>query len=263
MYHNISKERKRIARFHLLGRYRTFACALLFIILISFVIDNAFSMAIGTPRVIYQYIIYIVVELLISLLLYVMEAGMLSMHLKRARGEEVNTFMVFSCFSKHADKFILAGFVNLLCMIIPSALTIYASYLISLGNASVETLLAGIGFYLLSIILTMLVQLSLLPFFFLLVEFEHITVGRAFTESFKIMKGHRLQLLYLYCSFLPLFFVSLLSFGIGLLWVYPYLQQTLALFYLEVTGRPASLPEVENPTANENPIDQTHFDQMI
>lgn len=51
-----------------------------------------------------------------------------------------------------------------------------------------------------------------------------------------MMHTHRRRFLYLQLSFLGMFLLAGLSFGIGLLWVQPYLVQTTTLFYLDLKG---------------------------
>ena len=54
------------------------------------------------------------------------------------------------------------------------------------------------------------------------------------------MKGHKLHLIYLYCSFIGMGILELLSIGIGALWIEPYKSQTFANFYLNVTEKTTS-----------------------
>ena len=48
------------------------------------------------------------------------------------------------------------------------------------------------------------------------------------------MKGHKWELFCLQMSFLPLGFLCLLSFGIGNLWLVPYLNMTQTLYFLDL-----------------------------
>ena len=48
------------------------------------------------------------------------------------------------------------------------------------------------------------------------------------------MEGNKLRLLYLRLSFLGFYLLAVLSCGIGLLWLMPYMQQTMVSFYLDV-----------------------------
>lgn len=53
-------------------------------------------------------------------------------------------------------------------------------------------------------------------------------------ESEKMMKGNRLKLFYLNCSFVGWMLLGSLACGIGALWVSPYMQASTAVFYEEL-----------------------------
>ena len=48
------------------------------------------------------------------------------------------------------------------------------------------------------------------------------------------MKGNRKRLFLLELSFLPLMLLCILSFGIGFLWLEPYMQMTYTHFFLDL-----------------------------
>ncbi len=49
-----------------------------------------------------------------------------------------------------------------------------------------------------------------------------------------MMKGHKRRLFRLELSFLPLMLLCVLSFGIGFLWLNPYMQMTYTCFFLDL-----------------------------
>jgi len=49
-----------------------------------------------------------------------------------------------------------------------------------------------------------------------------------------MMKGHKAELFFLGLSFIGWFFLSVLTLGIGFLWLVPYVNTSLALFYKKV-----------------------------
>ena len=53
----------------------------------------------------------------------------------------------------------------------------------------------------------------------------------AIEESMRLMDGHKMDLFILDLSFLGWFLLSILSLGIGLLWLIPYVQAAHAHFY--------------------------------
>ncbi len=52
--------------------------------------------------------------------------------------------------------------------------------------------------------------------------------------SKKMMYGHKMRLFELFFSFIGWFFLSILSFGIGFLWLVPYFRTAFAEFYIEI-----------------------------
>jgi uncharacterized membrane protein len=46
-----------------------------------------------------------------------------------------------------------------------------------------------------------------------------------------MIKGHKMHLLKLYLSFIPLYFLGVLSFGIDGMWVISYSKAAVAAFY--------------------------------
>ena len=78
---------------------------------------------------------------------------------------------------------------------------------------------------------------SVIPWFiqayYLLLDFPQYNAMELMKLSFRIMKGHKWELFCLQMSFLPLGFLCLLSFGIGSLWLVPYMNMTQTLYFLD------------------------------
>ena len=73
---------------------------------------------------------------------------------------------------------------------------------------------------------------SLTPF--IVKDNPQLLPNEAINLSMKMMKGHKFDLFYLYLSFIGWIFLAILTLGIGLLWVIPYMQTSMAAFYLDV-----------------------------
>ena len=73
---------------------------------------------------------------------------------------------------------------------------------------------------------------SLTPF--IVKDNPQLLPNEAINLSMKMMKGHKFDLFYLYLSFIGWIFLALLTLGVGLLWVIPYMQTSMAAFYLDV-----------------------------
>jgi len=76
--------------------------------------------------------------------------------------------------------------------------------------------------------------LGLSQSYFLLLDFPKHSAPEILRMSFKVMKGRKMRLFLLELSFLPLILLGILSFGLGDLWITPFLNMTLALFFLDI-----------------------------
>ena len=77
-------------------------------------------------------------------------------------------------------------------------------------------------------------DISLKMTFYILVDFPELGAFEALKSSWEKMNGHRMRLFMLELSFIPYILLALLSFGLGILWVYPYIQESIAQFYLDL-----------------------------
>ncbi len=70
--------------------------------------------------------------------------------------------------------------------------------------------------------------------FYILADDPNLDGATALAQSKKMMYGHRLQLFYLCCHFIGWFLLSICTLGILLLWVGPYFQTAMTIFYEEL-----------------------------
>ena len=80
----------------------------------------------------------------------------------------------------------------------------------------------------------------------MLIEYPDEKILHLFKKSRRLMRGNKARKFYIACSFLGLSLLSGLSFGIGLLWVSPYINQVNAEFYRDITGETAQEIKQEN-----------------
>ena len=86
----------------------------------------------------------------------------------------------------------------------------------------------------LSGVVSLALNLLYAPAFFLLHDFPQYTARELLSMSRKLMSGNKIRLFYIFLSFVPLLLLGLLSCGIALLWVSPYMNATLAEFYMSI-----------------------------
>jgi len=71
---------------------------------------------------------------------------------------------------------------------------------------------------------------------YIMAEHPNCTAGQALSESKEMMRGNRFRLFCLELSFLGWTILGVLTLGIGLLWVNPYMAVSRAAFYREISG---------------------------
>ena len=69
---------------------------------------------------------------------------------------------------------------------------------------------------------------------FILEEHPELTANEAIDHSRAMMKGHKFDLFWLLLSFIGWMILCLFTFGIGYLWLMPYIQTSIAGFYEDV-----------------------------
>ena len=67
--------------------------------------------------------------------------------------------------------------------------------------------------------------------FFVLADNPNIGIMEAINESKRLMVGNKWKLFCLYLSFIGWAILASLSLGLGYIWLYPYMQVSLAAFY--------------------------------
>lgn len=95
---------------------------------------------------------------------------------------------------------------------------------------------------------------------YILADEPDTSYDRAITKSMEMMRGHKWQLFCLDLSFIGWFILSLLTLGIGFLWLVPYAYTAHAAFYEDIKMQnvePESVVEEEKPEKDESaPADE-------
>lgn len=157
-------------------------------------------------------------------------------------------------------------------MIVPVILVIVAYIILIIGTAGAVTSTmfssssASAGFTLLTVIGFILLIASMIwavtkSYYYQLAyivaaENPDITSKDAVLKSEELMQGNRAKLFYLQLSFIGWSILVAFTFGIGMLWLTPYIQFAIIAFYKYVSGNNSAV-EVkveENSIDNDEPI---------
>lgn len=234
-----SAELKASAREHLLGHYGTVIGAYAIIACLMGVVTVAVSLIVDIRTVIGT-IIYYAIMFLVSVLMGLFTSGSCYLYLKIICGRPVSVGDLFYGFQLCPDKaIVIQAWITLITYLanLPEIVLTYkfTKYATSFQTDKMLSLMLP---YALSLILSgvVSVMLSLLygQAFYLLHDFPQYTARELLTKSRRLMVHHKGRLFYLYVSFLPLILLGILSFGLALLWILPYMAATEAEFFLDL-----------------------------
>ncbi|MCC8028954.1 MAG: DUF975 family protein [Lachnospiraceae bacterium] len=241
------------ARQNLLGHYGTVIGALflsaLLIILLNIPFDNMIRQGIAFEaglRVVTGMLGIVIVTLIAVLL----SAGISRIHLQLARGQETGLKDILYPFQNRPDKYFGCGILILavsilcqlpgsICLVPVLAETAGFSTLGSTGWAVLAAVLYVIG-----VIVLIRILLSWSQTVRILLDSTDIPVMDAIRLSRRMMKGNNGRLFLLCLSFAAWILFGLLSLMIGLLWILPYMTQSMTRFYLDLLPDPAEAEQV-------------------
>lgn len=227
-----SAELKCQAREQLLGRYGSFVAAeIIYGILVSAVTMftlfhvDLFS---TTGTVIYYAILF-----LVQIVCCNFTVGFTYMYLKVLQGAPVSPLDIFYGFKQHADKVIIIGFLlTAVCYLVEAPYSLLFNYY--LENRQTSILLAACIAFLIGEIISIYISLTFALAYFIVLDFPGYSAVETLKLSARFMKGHKGRYFYISVSFLPLALLCLVTFGIGFLWLAPYMGMTFANFYMDL-----------------------------
>ena len=238
-----SKELKALAREALLGQYGSLIGAMFLLGMFSVILESVPVTITRNSEDTTSLIIQFVVTLIISVLVYLLQIGMTVIVLHMTRRQAYGLSDLFYTFRAHPDRFIIVSVIQIgisMILQIPAYIFLFLypgdtikrvlSYLLILLAGSIVSFIVLLGFTLANL---------------LLIDNESLGAIDAIRQSWAMMHGNKGRFFYLQISFFGLALLCILTLGIGMLWLYPYMMTTEAFFYLDLTGE----------------IDQPHYDQ--
>lgn len=230
-----SRELKAITREQLLGNYKVtiLSYAIMQCIIsgsLNFV-ESQTNLSSAASRFIYW-----AVYLILTLLTAVFSIGQYRLYRKLSAGEELSLKDMWYGFSCHPDKAIIIQFITLILCFVCGIPFLVVAGIFALTGQYVLFLPIGL-FFILFLVGTVYVQLTLSQALYLLMDYPEETSVALLKRSARMMKGHKGKLFYLNMSFIGILALAVCSLGIGLLWAYPYMTGTRTLFYEELIAQ--------------------------
>ena len=238
-----SKELKALAREALLGQYGSLIGAMFLLGIFSIILESVPVTITRNREDTTSLIIQFVITLIISVLVYLLQIGMTVIILHMTRRQTYGLSDLFYTFRAHPDRFIIVSVIQIgISMILQ--IPAYIFLLLYPGD-TIKHILLYLLLLLAGSIVSFIVLLGFTLADLLLIDNENLGAIDAIRQSWAMMHGNKGRFFYLQISFFGLALLCILTLGIGMLWLYPYMMTTEAFFYLDLTGE----------------IDQPHYDQ--
>ena len=235
MKHSLSASLKANARENLLGRYGL--CSLTFILIqlitlgLSFLVETVSDTSNTTGL-----ILFIVITLIMEMFVYIFVIGEASIYLKLACGMEAKISDILNGYKGHPDKIIqlvILVFCKVIIWFVPGIIAT-VGYLLKgdylfLALGGLLLIVGTIGGY--------NVAIDYSQTEFILLDYPELNALQIMKISKDMMIGNKGSYLYLVFSFIPMYILTALSFGIGMLYVYPYTRMTMTEYYLELADK--------------------------
>lgn len=234
-------ELKRLAREFLTGNYTTMVLVILIAGIFPAVLLSPFSIGFSfqTVTLNVEAVSNAIAAFIILILTRLVGAAVIRIHLLLAQGQQPVFSDIFWAFRNQPDRYILAALLQavlLLLPLIPAAIGIVAlsDYRFA-GNPTFYFFCCAVIIAILSVVELFLYYRYILvhPLY---IEHPDMTIQTGFQVSRTLMHGNKKKLFLLQISFLGWRLLGICSFGIGFLWISPYIAQTSANFYLDLTG---------------------------
>lgn len=255
-----SAELKAMARSSLLGNYGTAVGSVLvpyavlmgimfviYIFAIAGTLAAVFTSQGGSMSAVMIILILVWVAVFLICILgeYMIMPGYTKMYLNICRGERCQLGDLLYGFKNTPGKFVLISFALLGIVVVTTGI----SFLINLATIGIPSFAvkfaAQWGYILILYVLAFVMSLNFGLTYKILVDRPECGIMEALKESSRMMKGNKWRYFRLMLSFLGWVVIGYLSFGLGFLWLIPYIGCTFTEFYLDLKGQqePVFSPE--------------------
>ena len=227
-------ELKGMARNMLLGRYQVPMLAMLLATLIPSMILLPFNYVCSDRGTIpMQAVLYYLASFIITMIELLLNCGVNRIHLLIARGQQAQVSDMFWVIKNRPDRILIGGFLFTLITWIPLIPSFVFDLMAPDTLSTASYLIISELLTIAGIIIGFLFTLPFYLIFWIYVDDPDVDTREALQRSIALMRGAKWHLCLMELSFFGWMILGALSFGIGFLWILPYMNQTFTNFYLE------------------------------
>ena len=210
------------ARRALIGNLKLTVGANLLYLLLSFLLGRSVALISETGGIIFT-ILGIAASFLVLVLQGMLQYGLCTIYMKLYYGSKTSFKDMFCGFRESTNRIMIVQVLLSLIEMIPLAAIVPVYKRLSTPVVIATAII--------SFLVMILLYIRYALVYFVMIDFPQLTGMAAMRQSRRLMKGRIWSFLYLILSFIPLFVVSLLSFGVASFWVIAYLDMAATAFY--------------------------------
>lgn len=247
-----SSQLKASARGHLTGRYALPIIAYMLARMIINVPSLLISYTVN-PATVSGSLMDNAVSLILTVIMTIFMVGQNHICLQYARSSErLPMAEMWYGFKGRADEIIITYFlifVRYLAYGVPFIL-MFVLYIMQPANIPIILLLFCSIIFM--AVMYIKVELDYALVYFLIVDHPEVRPKQLLIRSKQLMQGNRSRLFYIQLSFIGMYLLGLLSFGLAMFWIYPYVRMTMTEFYLELIQSNSCERAVAEPESSVN-----------
>lgn len=185
--------------------------------------------------------VFYVLLVIADIICAVMNAGIALYFLNLACGQPFSFINLFYGFQNDSKKSLIIASAMVLCQVV--CLWPF-QYMIQnlVQTRDISWLYYALPALVVGLCVYVPISLGISLSFYLMLDFPQYSAKEILSLCWRTMRGQRRRLFLLELSFLPLMLLCVLSFGIGLLWLQPYMQMTYTFFFLDLMNPGKSTP---------------------
>lgn len=227
--HTISAALKAEGRNAVLGHLGTAVGANAVYLLIVLILNLLVSGVLPSQGV-WAIVLSEVLSVLVGIFTGIFAYGLDSIYMNLQYGQETRFSDLFNGLHENQDKLVRIEAVLAAIRCVCTLPAVIAAWTLPEGTAGILVWILAAAGGAADIYFSLTYSQSL----YILLDFPDMSAMDVLKKSRTMMRGRKKNLLYIACSFLPLWLLSVLSLGIAGLWVFAYTQSTDAAFYRKI-----------------------------
>ncbi|MCC8102803.1 MAG: DUF975 family protein [Clostridiales bacterium] len=233
-----TKELKWYARSVLNGKHASLAGITLLLTALNLLLGFLSLEAAPYSSTILGILLYFGCSILVNMICYILLAGLYGIYLDICNNRSYRWTDLFSGFTRHPEPVAIYSLVQYALAYICTQIGVWwlSEALNLLFYGDIGSFLPATIVAVVAVILYVFLKISLSMVLFVHADNPDLSFRDMLKEGWQLMNGYRLRFFYLGLSFIGLILLGFLSFGIGFLFVEPYIYTTEGYFYKKLSG---------------------------